>query len=254
MADRYRDEDRGFFGRAADELRSFFGDEDARRREEREYGAPPSGRHGDMWRDDDRGYGQRSAGDGARSDGRSYGASHGRGVQSWGQAQDEPGRGHYGAEQGGRYTGQYQDFARGQRQGDQGQRGFDGRGDWAGGRQSFSSGGERHHDPHYLDWRNRQIAELDRDYDEYHRERGQRFHEDFSTWRSNRRSQRGTGASTRAAETGRPSDMAGGHAGMPVSGQEAGGKYAGEPGPAGLRGENHMDPLKVDENADPSKA
>ena len=60
--------------------------------------------------------------------------------------------------------------------------------------------------------------------------------------------------STRAAETGRPSDMAGGDAGRTSSLQAAGGKYAGEPGPAGTKGENHMDPLIEDEDADRSKS
>jgi hypothetical protein len=258
MAD--RDEERGFFGRAADEVRTWFGEEQAARRGSGEYGAPPSPRHGDMWRDDEPRSGQRNAGESARSYGRSYGGSTGQGAQSWGQAQDEPGFGDYGAERGGRSTGQGygREHGTGGFHGDyragQGHGGFGGHGDWEGGRQSASSGGQRHHDPHYLDWRNRQIEELDRDYDEYNRERQQRFHEDFSSWRSNRQGQGGTGASTRAEETGRPSDMARGNAGVPTSGQQAGGKYAGEPGPAGMRGENHMDPLKVDENADPSKA
>lgn len=56
--------------------------------------------------------------------------------------------------------------------------------------------------------------------------------------------------SARALETARPSDMAGGDAGRPSSPDQAGGKYAGEPGPAGITGENHMDPLIVDEEAD----
>ena len=180
--DRYGHEDRGLMGRAGDELRSWFGDDDAERRQARERGEG--------------------------------------GVQSWGQAQDEPGRGHYGAERGGREPGSRRP----------------------------------HHDPHYHDWRERQIAALDRDYDEYRRERQQQFHQDFSTWRSNRQTERGRGASTRAAESVRPSDMAGGNAGVPVSPAAAGTSYAGEPGPAGIRGENHMDPVRVDENADPSKA
>ena len=256
MADgRYRDDDdRGFFGRTADELRSWFGDDDAERRQAHDRGED-QGRGG---YDRPGGYGQRSAGDYGRSYGRSYGGSSG-GVQSWGQAQDEPGRGHYGAESGGRYTGQQRGYGpehdtggyQGDYRGGQGQGGFGGRGDWEGGRQSFSG---HHHDPHYLDWRNRQIAEFDRDYDEYRRERQQDFHQDFSTWRQSRQDQRGTGASTRAGETGRPSDMAGGNAGVPTSGQESGGRYAGEPGPAGVRGENHMDPVKVDEDADPNKS
>jgi hypothetical protein len=191
--------------------------------------------------------------------GQTFGGSTGRGVQSWGQAQDEPGRGHYGAEDSGRYTGQSQGYGRehgsggfqGDYRGGSGQGGFGGRGDWDGGRQSFSSGGGRHHDPHYLDWRNRQIEELDRDYEDYHRERQHRFHDDFSTWRQNRQGQRTT--ANRPEEAGRPSDLAGG-GGAPSSPAQAGTDYAGEPGPAGMRGENHMDPVKIDESADPRRS
>jgi hypothetical protein len=50
-----------------------------------------------------------------------------------------------------------------------------------------------------------------------------------------------------------PSDMPGGNSDQAVSPSASGSKYAGEPGPAGVRGENHMDPLKVDNDADPRK-
>jgi len=113
---------------------------------------------------------------------------HGRGVQSWGQANEggnwgsgAPDRGHYGPEHGfGGYQGDYS--------GGRGQGGFGGRGDWQGGRQSFSA--QRNFGPedrHYLDWRDRQIAELDRDYDEYCREHGEDFPASFDNWRRNRR-------------------------------------------------------------------
>lgn len=59
----------------------------------------------------------------------------------------------------------------------------------------------------------------------------------------------GEGASSRAAETARPSDMAGGDAGRPSGPDASDGKYAGEPGPAAFRGENHMDPLREDKDA-----
>ena len=50
---------------------------------------------------------------------------------------------------------------------------------------SFGSG----QDDHYRSWRDRQLAELDRDYEDYCREREQKFHSDFNTWRSSRTSQ-----------------------------------------------------------------
>lgn len=96
--DRY-DTDRGFFDRAGDEIRSWFGDEEAERRRERD---------------------QRYDAEATRNE-RIY---------------------------GGTGEGQYQS------------------------------------------WRRQRIAELDRDYDEYQRENSQRFHNEFSTWRTDRQGQR----------------------------------------------------------------
>jgi len=45
-------------------------------------------------------------------------------------------------------------------------------------------------DSHYHNWRRERMAELDRDYDEYRRENAQRFHNEFSSWRTERQSQR----------------------------------------------------------------
>ncbi|HVM37971.1 MAG TPA: hypothetical protein VM265_06265 [Sphingomicrobium sp.] len=112
---------------------------------------------------------------------------------------------HYGREHG---TGGFQgDYGGGRNEG-----GFGGRGDWQGGRQNMSPSGRAQrsedsfgyndlggttggfgnqtfgstpHD-HYLRWRERQIAELDRDYQDYCREREQSFHQDFDSWRQSR--------------------------------------------------------------------
>lgn len=46
------------------------------------------------------------------------------------------------------------------------------------------------HDPSYSHWRNRQIAALDRDYDEYRRENQSHFDNEFGTWRTRRTDQR----------------------------------------------------------------
>jgi hypothetical protein len=51
------------------------------------------------------------------------------------------------------------------------------------------SGGGRH-DPSYGHWRDRQIAALDRDYDEYRRENQTRFDSEFGTYRQRRSDQR----------------------------------------------------------------
>ncbi len=134
----YDDEDRGFFERAGDELRSWFGDDEAERRR--------------RWderlreRDDDRRYG---------------GARFG----------DAPGGGGYG------YSGGY------------------GAGRGAGATMNYGLGAAPDHDgwgldPNYRAWRRRQLAELDRDYDDYRRENEQRFHQDFGSWRTNRQGQR----------------------------------------------------------------
>jgi hypothetical protein len=50
------------------------------------------------------------------------------------------------------------------------------------GRRSFSS----HPDDHYRSWRDRQVQALDRDYEDYCREREQQFHSDFDSWREQR--------------------------------------------------------------------
>lgn len=46
------------------------------------------------------------------------------------------------------------------------------------------------HDPHYAEWRRRQIERLDRDYDEYHRENQSKFEKEFGAWRERRGQQR----------------------------------------------------------------
>lgn len=45
-------------------------------------------------------------------------------------------------------------------------------------------------DPHYDEWRRRQIDALDRDYEEYRRENQARFDSEFSAWRTTRQSKR----------------------------------------------------------------
>jgi len=43
-----------------------------------------------------------------------------------------------------------------------------------------------HPDDHYRSWRDRHMSELDRDYQDYCREREQQFHQDFNAWRQQR--------------------------------------------------------------------
>ncbi len=51
------------------------------------------------------------------------------------------------------------------------------------------TGGNRHDDD-YRSWRSTQIAGLDRDYDEYRQENRSRFENEFSSWRTQRQTQR----------------------------------------------------------------
>ena len=46
-------------------------------------------------------------------------------------------------------------------------------------------------DPHYHSWRQRQIDELDRDYEDYRREHQSKFESDFGSWRERRVQKRG---------------------------------------------------------------
>jgi hypothetical protein len=41
-------------------------------------------------------------------------------------------------------------------------------------------------DDHYLSWREKQMRALDRDYEDYCREREHQFHQDFDSWRRQR--------------------------------------------------------------------
>ena len=63
------------------------------------------------------------------------------------------------------------------------QGGFGGRKDYDRGRRFGSS-----QDDHYRSWRDRQMQALDSDYADYCREREQQFHQDFDSWRNQRRS------------------------------------------------------------------
>jgi len=53
--------------------------------------------------------------------------------------------------------------------------------DWSG-QDRYSA----HPDDHYRSWRDRHMSELDRDYQDYCREREQAFHSEFDTWRQQR--------------------------------------------------------------------
>ena len=189
-------EDRGFFDRAGDEVRSWFGDEEAERRRrmdeqaderyERERGRYEGGRYADRsvggYRSPDRypTWGRSNRDDGYRALGYSRGYT--------------PSSYHYPATGEDRQfeTG-YPDGTRTRSYADTGYRygsDRDQRSDEY--RTAYGSGSRKQDgDVHgYGNWRNRQIGEFDRDYDEYRREHQSRFENEFSSWRQNRQTQR----------------------------------------------------------------
>lgn len=157
----YESEDRGFLDRAGDELRSWFGDEDAERRRrqdeldyERRYDRH-AGRWSSVYDDAPGGYG-------------SYGGDHRSDRAYFGR--DAAGYGYRGAEAfgAGNMRGDYAPYRGG----------------------TYRESSAERYDPHYHEWRSREIAALDRDYHEYRRENQSRFENDFGSWRSNRQGQR----------------------------------------------------------------
>lgn len=151
--------ERGFFERAGDEISSWFGDEEAERRRRRDETS------------DQRETGRRSYAPGGS---------------------DEPDRHPRFRDEGYRrpYTGRYQargsfDDDRGSPRGPQGNQW-----DRGSGQRDFTGIASGLHDPHYRDWRQRQIDSLDRDYDEYRRENQSRFESEFTGWREQRKTKR----------------------------------------------------------------
>jgi hypothetical protein len=63
------------------------------------------------------------------------------------------------------------------------QSGFSGSNEW---REGGRSGSSSHPDDHYRSWRDKQMQALDRDYEDYCREREQAFHQEFDAWRMQR--------------------------------------------------------------------
>ena len=145
-----RDE-RGFFERAGDEIASWFGDEPEHRRH-REH-RDERGRSGSSL---DRVYG---------------GSSFERGQRGRFDRPEMGREGYFGASG---FLGGTEEFNE--------PRAF--------GRGGTEPRGRQDYDPHYHSWRQRQIDELDRDYDEYRRENQSRFEREFGSWREQRRAKR----------------------------------------------------------------
>ena len=105
----------------------------------------------------------------------------GEAVSSWFGEDDDRGqsrsRSDHGAYQGGRSA-----FGRTETWGG---------GDWSGGREGSQGGGSSNFDDHYLSWRERQIRQLDQDYEDYCRDRQKQFETDFHSWRQGRQGEAG---------------------------------------------------------------
>jgi hypothetical protein len=166
-------DERGFFERAGDEISSWFGDEDAERR-----------RHEDRMRDErDAGYGRDRGFGPERSFGRDFDRGRNWRHEMWDSRDRDDDR--------------FRDRGRDYRPltGDYGRTEYDsGQSFAAGGRSGGSFGSRdrgREFDPHYRNWRDRQMNELDRDYDDYRRENQSRFESEFGSWRERRQQKRG---------------------------------------------------------------
>ena len=183
--DRGSPDDRGFFERAGDEIASWFGDDDAeRRRRDDRMRDEREGRYNteygrDSGRDEDRGrfWRERSwdRGDFERDEGRFR--DRGRDYR--------PMTGDYGRSEqffaaSGIPRGRFSDDRSSLDRDEYRRTSFAGRTDRS-----------RHEDPHYSSWRQRQMDELDRDYEDYRRENQSRFEDDFGNWRQQRQQKRG---------------------------------------------------------------
>jgi hypothetical protein len=169
-----RDDDRGFFERAGEEISSWFG-----------YGDRDEGRERfdrDRDRDYRRGSGWREV---SRQDERGWTGDRDREREDRGY---RPMTGDYGRSE--RMSGGGRDNEWFDRDRSRGSQSAWDRDDYR--RTSFAGSRDRsqHDDPHYHSWRERQLSELDRDYDEYHRERQQKFESDFGSWREQRQAKR----------------------------------------------------------------
>jgi hypothetical protein len=156
-------DDRGFFDRARDEVASWFGDERAERRRDRD---------DDDWFDDDRR---------ACSSERDY-DRYQRSPRWRDEGYRRPYTGRFaGRQDEGRYRPMTGDYGRSS--------------EWIEGRHpreftgAASTAGAMH-DRDYSNWRRRQLDDLDRDYDEFRRENASRFEDEFSNWRTTRQTKR----------------------------------------------------------------
>ena len=229
--DRGQGNQRGFFERAGDEIASWFGDDDrerGRRRDEMSDNRQEQAASGDYSRDYDRGYGRDYDRDRDLRPPRSEDWNDNRGAFARGGSSDrdydrnwrheyasrdiDPSRADRGLDRGWSDRNQPMagDYGRTGRamterdrsgEGSQSPYGLDdyrgtsraGSANWTD--RSRSDRADRDHDnrldPHYRSWRDRQMSDLDRDYDDYRAENQSRFESDFASWRERRQQKRG---------------------------------------------------------------
>ena len=204
--DRGGDDDRGFFERAGEQVRSWFGDDDDdhRGRQQRERGGyygSDFNRSNDRYsagdRGQDRSFDRERSGSSGPAD--TWGGSGFAGEYAQGRRFDRIDAGSTGthgahpmaSSSGGAYGAGYGSSASGY--------GSSARSSAAmgGGRGAMSQGGGFGggrggdlHDRHYSEWRERQMQQLDQDYDEYRREHQSKFETEFGGWREKRQGQR----------------------------------------------------------------
>jgi hypothetical protein len=193
---RYEDpNDRGFFDRAGDEVRSWFGDEEAERRrrmderyDERYDQGRGTSRYANQSTGGYRGPDAYPRWSRSNRDDRGYAAGYAPNSAYYpGAGEDRQ----FGYDYNPNSTG-YSDYnSFGYRYGsDDDRRQHDEEYRATYGRENWSRAGSNN-DPHgYGQWRDRQIASFDRDYDEYRRENQSRFDSEFATWRDKRQTQR----------------------------------------------------------------
>ena len=207
---RHRGEERGFFERAGDEISSWFGEDDSHRHHHREEGMS----RGSWDRDRDEGdryamggWGEHSGSDSARRDrygergyGRYRGGDEDRSAarpMDWTSSNSDyrsgyrgydrdysPGGGYEASGYTGAFTGS--DYDRSHRDQRRPESNWE-RDDY---RRTSYAGSTRQDDRHYDNWRQRQMSELDRDYEQYCRERQEHFERDFGSWREKRMTKR----------------------------------------------------------------
>jgi len=199
--DRWRDadreDDRGFFEKAGDEIASWFGSDDERRRRDEDM----LGRERGWARDRDWDRNRNHDWDNDR--GRWSDEQRGYQPTNWTSSNREYGRGFDNEDRGyddrGRFAGSGRDYGRGSYGYAGGSSYGYGRGDHdrsetAWGRDDYRNtsfaGSTRDNDRHYGAWRQRQLNDLDRDYAMYCRERQDWFENDFGTWRNERQMKR----------------------------------------------------------------